>query len=182
MNLWKELGGFFSLVLAVLAGLFAVVPIILGIRISVPDSVFLSLLLAIMVLFFRLIYIINGRTEEYGRPESKKAKVKSDTEVLFVLRTLADQPDSRMERRVLSEKYIGNFEGKITRDFNLLISKLKSANLIWTMGVELKDTCGITEDGYVFYSKHRSQDKNGAVSQKQVKAEHSNGLAPKGKN
>jgi hypothetical protein len=182
MNIWKELRGFFSLVLTVVAGLFAVVPIILGIRISVPDSIFLSLILALIILFFRLAYIINSHTVEYGRTEQKKAKVKSNSEVLFILRTLADKPEPSMERKVLSEEYISNFGEKKTRDFNLLISKLKSANLIYMMGVGLKDTCGITDDGYAYYNKHRSKDKNGAFSQKKVKAEDSNSPAPKGKN
>ena len=182
MRIWKELGVFFSLVLTFVAGLVAVVPIIMGVRISVPDSVFLSLIFALIILFFRLVYIINSHTLESGRSEAKKAKVKSDSEILFVLRTLADQPDSRMERKVLSEEYIGNFGGKKTRDFNLLISKLKSANLIYTMGVELHDTCGITDEGYAYYNKHRSKDKNGAVSQKKVKEKNSNGLSAKGKN
>jgi len=182
MNIWKELGVFFSLVLTVVAGLIAVVPIIIGVRISLPNSVVLSLFLILITLVFRLICIINGHTVEYGAIQSKRVKVKSDSEVLFLLRILADQPDSRIERRALSEKYIGNFEGKITRDFNLLISKLKSANLIWTMGVELKDTCGITDEGYSYYYKHRSKDKNGAVSQKQVKERSKNGPAAKGNN
>jgi len=179
MNTWKELGVFFSLVLTVVAGLVAVVPIIMGVRISVPDSVFLSLIFALIILFFRLVYIINRHALESGRSEAKKVKVKFDSEILFILRTLADQPDSRMERKGLSEEYTSNFGGKKTRDFNLLISKLKSANLIYTMGVELKDTCGITDDGFAYYNKYRSRDKNGAASQKKAKEKNTHDAAPK---
>lgn len=162
MNIWKVLRqGFSNGVIPVLGFLIAVIlflPILKNV--SIPDWVFLVLVIFIYLVFFIVICHIRNIEKKSGSLEKISSEPEPNKEILFVLKTLAGNASRYAERGGLNVVYDRAFEGKTQADFNIVLSTLHAFGQIKTSKPPNRDEIiHITDNGLLYYNKHKKRLK-----------------------
>ena len=169
MNYWRALIKF-------LAGVLGGVVLVLGIlewgvnlkvsRWVIPDWVLLTLIILLLAVAAHTAYWVH----RYGQSDSRrdgrrKAKLKSNKEHMFILSALADCCGRRARRTYLSDCYLAVFYPKTITDFNLVFHELRERNYIAISRYGSDDICSMTEAGFAFFEKHRTNfgKKDGGI-------------------
>lgn len=169
MNHWGALIKF-------LAGVLGGVVLVLGIlewgvnlkvsRWVIPDWILLTLTILLLAVAAHTAYWVH----RYGQSDSRrdgrrKAKLKSNKEHMFILAALADCCGRRARRTYLRDCYLAVFYPKTITDFNLVFHALRERNYIAISRYGSDDICSMTEAGFAFFEKHRTdfEKKDGGI-------------------
>ena len=160
MNIWKVLRQNFSNgvipVLGFLIAVYLFLPILKNV--SIPDWIFLVLVIFIYLVVLILIYHIRNIEKKIGGLEKISSEPKPNEEILLILKTLAGNASRYAERGGLNVVYEKTFERKNQADFNIVLSMLHASGQInISKPPDRDEIIHITDNGLLYYNKHKKR-------------------------
>jgi len=133
------------------------IPRLVKLEISIPESVFLGLIVTLFLFFGLLIWDI----DRHGMKEPQKIKwpkLEPSKEILYVMALLTGESQRRMKMVDLEGWYSIAFK-KNPPDFNELVNNLQARDYFDTRSIYPEHYCEITSEGISYYEKYANEKR-----------------------